>query len=249
MNRTRILILTLGIFLMIVSPAWKQQQEKRDIQAVLVKVVRDVTKKTPTTTGWQKALTADRLSDGYQVRTDDGSAAIVRFVDQSTIIVRAKSIVTITGKVRGKQILDRDVYTDRGNVQFTVKKQESEQFKFSSPVSVASIRGTTGAYGSADSTSDLTINEGLATFTNLFSNESKDVGSGQTGHIYGHNFDIHNSTPNEHNQGSSTSDLSTGQGTGGQTTGQQGQGNTKQLIIYGEDANGQQKKIIINIQQ
>ena len=249
MKQTRTFILALGILLLILSPAWRQQQEKRDIQAVVVKVVNGVTKKTGTTTGWQKAIAADRLASGYQVKTDDGSAAIVRFVDQSTIIVRAKSVVMITGKVRGKEILDRDVYTDRGNVQFTVKKQESEEFKFSSPVSVASIRGTTGAYQSGDSTSDLIINEGLATFTNLFSNQSKDVGTGQTGHIYGQNFDVHNSTPNEHNNGSSTSDLSTGQGTGGQTTGQQGQGTTKQLIIYGQDANGQLKKIVIDIQQ
>lgn len=258
MKHSKIIAFVLVASLLAMSPAWRAPQNKKDIQAILVKVVRDVTKNSSTTSGWQKAIPLDRLKSGYQVRTDAGSAAIIKFADETKIIVRQKSIVTITGKVQGKQILDRDVYTERGNLQFNVKKQEKEQFRFSSPISVASIRGTEGAFVSdVDSSGMLVITHGLATYTNLLTNESQDVGNGQTGHIRGRNFNVGNSTDNEKNLGSSGSNLVTGGGEGGGGgTGGGGTGGgvgdqqkTKELIIYGEDANGQQKKIIIKLQQ
>ncbi|MGB2867781.1 MAG: FecR domain-containing protein [Bacteroidota bacterium] len=263
MKHSKILAFILVASLLAMSPAWRAPQDKKDIQAILVKVVRDVTKNASTTSGWQKAIPLDRLKSGYQVRTDAGSAAIIKFADETKIIVRQKSIVTITGKVQGKQILDRDVYTEKGNLQFNVKKQEKEQFRFSSPISVASIRGTEGAFVSdVDSSGMLVITEGLATYTNLLTNQSQDVGHGQTGRIQGKNFNVGNSSEDEKNLGSSNSNLTTGSGggtsgsgTGGGTTGGgtgggvSDQQKTKELIIYGEDVNGQQKKIIIKIQQ
>lgn len=179
MNRRLMFAVVLVLSVLVTSPAWRLPQDKRDIQAVMIKVVRDVKKST--TQGWQEAIPGDRLRSGQQVRTDDKSVALIRFADESKLIVREKSIVEIKGTVQGKQILDRNVHMTRGKIAFNVNKGEQEQFRFSSPISVASIRGTDGAFASLDSLDILIILRGLATLTNLVSNQSQDVGSNQTG--------------------------------------------------------------------
>lgn len=250
MNRYRLMaVILVGIVLLGANVGWRAPQDKRDIQAVLLKVVRDVTKKTPAT-GWQKAIPADRLRSGYQVRTQEGSLAMIMFADQTRLVVRQKSIVEIRGNVEGKQILDRNVHIDRGNIQFNVKKQESEQFRFTSPISVASIRGTDGAFiAGEDSVDILIILEGLATLTNLISNQSQDVGTGQTGQSDGQgNLNVRQSTPDEQTQASESSDEGQGQ------QGQQGQQQTQQKVkktlrIPGEDKDGNRKTIIIEWEQ
>jgi hypothetical protein len=174
-------VLLVALLLLTLNLGWRPPQEKKDITAYVVKVVRDVKKKGPTA-GWQAAVPLDRLRSGYQIRTEESSLAMIKFADETKLIVRPKSLVDIKGQVSGKQILDRTVYTERGNIQFNVVKQQREQFRFSSPVSVASIRGTEGAFvAGADSTDMLIINTGLATLTNLRSNRSQDVGAGETG--------------------------------------------------------------------
>jgi FecR protein. len=121
------------------------------------------------------------LKSGYEVKTDKGSLAMILFADQSKLILREKSIVTIKGEVKGKEILSRSVHMDRGNIIFDVKKAETEQFRFSSPISVASIRGTLGGYVSGGSADSLTIVDGLAEFTNSISGKKGSIGAGQTG--------------------------------------------------------------------
>ena len=106
---------------------------------------------------------------------------MILFADQSKLILREKSIVTIKGEVKGKEILSRSVHMDRGNIIFDVKKAETEQFRFSSPISVASIRGTLGGYVSGGNADSLTIANGLAEFTNSISGKKGSVGTGQTG--------------------------------------------------------------------
>lgn len=207
MRQSHIVVAVAGLILLTLNVGWRTPQDKRDIQAVLVKVVRDVNRKAPTT-GWQKAVPLDRLRSGYQVRTQEGSLAMIMFADQSRLVVRQKSIVEIKGQVQGRQILDRNVYLEKGNVQFNVKKQESEQFRFSSPISVASIRGTDGAFiAGEDSVDFLIILEGLATLTNLISNQSQDVGTGQTGQSDGEGaLNVRQSSTQEQQQGGSAGD-------------------------------------------
>lgn len=69
----------------------------------------------------------------------------------------------------------------KGNIGFDVKKQEKEAFRFSSPISVASIRGTNGFFEAGDNQDLLGIQKGLATLTNIVVNQSQDVGNNQTG--------------------------------------------------------------------
>ncbi len=242
----RIALLTaIAALILLLNVGWQNPQDKKDIAAYIVKVVRDV-KKRSTTTGWQAAVPLDRLKSGYQVRTEESSLAMIKFADNSKLIVRQKSIVDIKGEVRGKQILDRNVYSERGNIQFNVVKQEREQFRFSSPVSVASIRGTEGAFiAGADSLDNLIIIHGLATLTNLLSNQSQDVGNGQTGTSDGHgNVGLHNSTSDEQNQGTDDPNSPYNQGLQGDQQGDQGK-TKRTLRIPGEDKDGNSKTIIL----
>jgi len=175
----KIVIICVLVLLGVLSLGQKTQQDKKDISAYIVKVIRDVNMKSPTT-GWQKAIPLSKLKSGYEVQTDKGSLAMILFTDQSKLILREKSIVTIKGEVQGKEILSRIVHMDRGNMIFNVKKAETEQFRFSSPISVASIRGTEGGYNTGGNADYFTISHGLAEFTNSISGRSANVGTGNT---------------------------------------------------------------------
>jgi hypothetical protein len=234
MNRRLMFAAVLVLSVLITSPAWRLPQDKRDIQAIMIKVVRDVKKST--TQGWQEAIPGDRLRSGQQVRTDDKSIALIRFTDESKLIVREKSIVEIKGTVAGKQILDRSVHMTRGKLAFNVKKAEQEQFRFSSPISVASIRGTEGSFATLDSLDILIILRGLASLTNLISNQSQDVGSGQTG-ITGSDGSVNVRPSTQGETSDATYDESQTQGESGKVR--------KVLRIPGEDKDGNPKTIIV----
>jgi FecR protein len=186
-----IFIFSVLLLLIVLSLGQKGQQDKKDISAYIVKVIRDVNMKSPAT-GWQKAVPLSTLKSGYEVQTDKNSLAMILFADQSKLILREKTNVTIKGEVQGKEILSRSVHMDRGNMIFNVKKAETEQFRFSSPISVASIRGTQGGYVSGGRADSLTIAEGLADFTNSMSGKTGHVGTGHTGVADSSgNFNIH----------------------------------------------------------
>jgi len=176
----KIIVICVIILLGVLSLGQVRKKDKKDISAYIVKVIRDVNMKSPTK-GWQKAVPLSTLKSGYEVKTEKGSLAMISFADQSKLILREKSIVTIKGEVKGKQILSRSVHMDHGDMLFNVKKAESEQFRFSSPISVASIRGTLGGYVSGGAVDSLTIAEGLADFLNSVSGKKGTVGAGQTG--------------------------------------------------------------------
>lgn len=245
MKRKHILLVIVVLSALIVSPAWRQQQDKKDIAAYLIKVVKDVTKKSPTS-GWQQAVPMDVLKGGQLVRTDEKSLALIKFADETKLLVREKTEVEIKGQIQGKQILDRNVHTTRGNVSFDVKKQEKEAFRFSSPISVASIRGTTGNYlrQEEQNVDMLGIGQGLATLTNSLSNQSVDVSSNQTGITDGQgNLSVRTSTPQEASL--NTTDVppllpeATTPGT------ETSQKKTHELRFSAEDRSGNKKTIVI----
>jgi hypothetical protein len=110
---------------------------------------------------------------------------MIKFADESKVSVREKSIITIQGEVSGNKILNRDVYIERGRAVFDIKKQQTEQFRFTSPISVASIRGTEGGTGfdPGTITSDLTLITGIADFSSTRTDCKFVVRAGQTGLI------------------------------------------------------------------
>ncbi|HLF19749.1 MAG TPA: FecR family protein [Bacteroidota bacterium] len=245
MKRKSVLLGIVVLSALVISPAWRQQQDKKDIAAYVIKVVKDVKKKAGgSTTGWQQAIPLDQLKSGHLIQTETGSFALIKFSDETKLLVREKSEVEIKGQVQGKQVLDRDVHTTRGNVGFDVKKQEKESFRFSSPLSVASIRGTTGSYTRLDqiNTDQLTIGNGLATFTNLLSNQSVDVGSHQTGITDDKGtLNVRTSTNQEHSQ--TTTSVPGHDETPATDT--QNQKKQHELRFTAEDKSGNRKTVVI----
>lgn len=185
MKRSLSLVLIVIVAALLAAPAWNFQ-DKKPIAAYIIKVVRDVERRSSSTTGWSKALLASELKAGYEVRTQEKSFAMIKFADESKVAVREKSIITIQGDVdqHGK-ILNRDVYIERGRTSFEIKKQETEQFRFTSPISVASIRGTEGGTGFDPSSgfADITIITGVAEFSSSRTGCKVDVHAGQTGRV------------------------------------------------------------------
>ena len=72
----KIFIISILVLLGVLSLGQKKQQDKKDISAYVVKVIRDVNMKSPTT-GWQKAVPLSKLKSGYEVKTEKGSLAMI----------------------------------------------------------------------------------------------------------------------------------------------------------------------------
>jgi hypothetical protein len=56
----KIIIMSVLVLLGVLSLGQKRQQDKKDISAYIVKVIRDVNMKSPAT-GWQKAVPLSRV--------------------------------------------------------------------------------------------------------------------------------------------------------------------------------------------
>jgi hypothetical protein len=184
MNRSFVLVVIVVVAALLAAPAWNFQ-DKKPIVAYILKVVNNVERQGGATSGWSKALNLSELKAGYQVRTLDKSFALIRFSDESKVAVREKSIITLQGELSGNKILRRELYIERGRTVFDVKKQPTEQFRFTSPISVASIRGTAGGagYDPVMSIADLTLITGVADFSGTGAGKSVNVRGGQTGII------------------------------------------------------------------
>ena len=182
MNRSFVLVVIVIIAALLAAPAWNFQ-DKKPIAAYIIKVVKDVERRAGATSGWSKAMLLSELKAGYEVRTQEKSYAMIKFADESKVAVREKSIITISGEVSGNKILNRDVFIERGRAIFNIKKQETEQVRFTSPISVASIRGTEGGTGfdPGTTTSDITLITGVAEFSSTRTQCKITVLAGQTG--------------------------------------------------------------------
>ena len=147
--------------------------------ALVSKVILDVTRKE-SGKDWQKAKRGETLASGDKVKTGDQSIAVIKFKDNSLVRVREKTELTVTGTMNGSAF-SKSVNIQRGVVGFNIKKQRAEEeFRFSSPTSVASIRGTGGALTIASSDT-LVVTEGLVRLTNNISSNFVDVAAGFTG--------------------------------------------------------------------
>ena len=154
-------------------------QKKQPI-ATIFKPIGNVTYKTGDK-DWAKAKPAIPLLSGDLVRTDENSFAIVKFLENSILRVQEKSEVTISGEITQKKEFSKNVYLERGSLGFQVKHRPNEKFEFSTPTSVASIRGTGGLLiAGSDSNDVLILGTGVVQFRNLLSNFIATVKAGQT---------------------------------------------------------------------
>jgi len=135
---------------------------------------------------WAKAAPSTPLMSGDQVRTGENSFVVIKFIENSILRLQEKSEITISGELTANKEFSKNVHLTRGEINFDVKKREGEKFEFSTPTSVASIRGTEGLLITGSDSSDvLILGAGLVVFTNTVSNQSVNVGAGQTAHSYG----------------------------------------------------------------
>jgi hypothetical protein len=147
---------------------------------LLSKIIADVSKMA-VGKAWLPAKKGDTLSSGDRVKTGAKSVAIIKFLDNSLVRVRELSEVVVTGSLKGSEF-SKSIDVRMGVIGFSVEKQRSgEEFRFTSPTSVASIRGTGGAFNSTAGGDTLIILEGTVHFTNNPSNRSLDVAAGFTG--------------------------------------------------------------------
>lgn len=148
--------------------------------ALLSKVILDVLRKE-SGKDWEKAVRGHTLASGDKVRTGAGALAIIKFKDNSLVRLRERSELTVTGTQSGNN-LSKSVEVQTGVVGFNVQKQRAgEEFRFTSPTSVASIRGTEGVITTAGAGDTLTVTEGLVRLLNRVTSRSVDVGAGFTG--------------------------------------------------------------------
>jgi hypothetical protein len=129
---------------------------------------------------WTKAVPATPLYSGDKVKTGDNSFVIIKFIENSILRIQEKSEITVHGDMTKNKEFSKNVYMERGSLGFTVQKRANEKFEFSTPTSVASIRGTEGLLVSGGDSADvLIISSGVVVFTNLISNQSVTVGANQ----------------------------------------------------------------------
>ena len=148
--------------------------------ATVCKVVLDVVRKEASG-DWQIARRGETLSSGDRVKTGEKSVTVIKFKDHSLVRVHERSLLTINETTKGS-VVSRSVNLETGGVGFKMEKQGSdEEFRFTSPISVASIRGTEGQFISGHDSDTLTVIEGVVLLTNSRSFESVEVRAGNTG--------------------------------------------------------------------
>lgn len=146
----------------------------------LSKVIADVEKKD-IASDWMKAKKGETLGTGDRVRTGEKSMAIIKLMDNSLVRIRELSEVTVTGSMQGANF-SKTIDIRTGVIGFSVQKQHpGEDFKFTSPTSVASIRGTGGSFNASAAGDTLTVVEGTVNLYNIRSKESLDIPAGFTG--------------------------------------------------------------------
>lgn len=148
--------------------------------ALVSNVVLDVTRKDAFKE-WQIAKRGDVLSSGDRVKTGRESFAVIKFRGHSLVRLRERSDLTLMGGAEGSlHTTSVDVHT--GAVGFSINKQRhDEAFRFTTPTSVASIRGTEGRFVSSPLSDTLTIIKGAVLLRNLLSSGYVEVRAGFTG--------------------------------------------------------------------
>lgn len=172
-------ILALSLFLFITVTT---AQKKKTI-ATVFKPVGSVEFKTPAKE-WSAAKPSTPLYGGDLVRTGENSFAVIKFLENSVLRVQEKSEVTINGEI-AKGEFSKNVFLQKGELGFNVKKRPNEKFEFTTPTSVASIRGTGGLLiAGMDSNDVLILGNGTVDFKNLISNFMMTVNGGQTAYSF-----------------------------------------------------------------
>jgi hypothetical protein len=145
--------------------------------ALITKVVREVSTKNEAS-DWDAAEKGDILKAGDRVKTGVQSLAILKFNDRSIVRVRENSEISMITEANGKGSV-KTIDGSNGAYGFDIQKQqENDRFRFTSPTSVASIRGTMGTWSSGGGNDTLVLPVGLVNLLNNISHREIDVPAG-----------------------------------------------------------------------
>jgi len=133
--------------------------------AVLTKAVNMVEAKVGSAS-WATAKVGLTMKTGDEVKTGMKSLAVVKFTDNSLLRVRENTSIKIYSEKKGTDV-NKNTHVEKGTVGFNVTKQNSsEEFKFTTPTMVASIRGTEGfVQVTEEGNSILAVTEGAVEVT------------------------------------------------------------------------------------
>jgi len=221
---------SLVVMIILAGSAFSAAAFAQSSVALVSRVVLDVTKKQADKE-WQKAARGETLTTGDRVKTGEKSLALIKFKDNSLVRVRERSELTVAGEMDGSAF-SKSVNVEKGVVGFNIRRQQpDEEFRFTSPTSVASIRGTGGQFSASGTSDTLIVVEGVVRLTNKFSSQYVDVQAGFTGisKVDG-TVETRPSSPEERQTAIESSRLSE-QDNRLEFEFQDGQGNRKQLRI------------------
>ena len=121
------------------------------------------------------------LNDKDKVMTSKDSFAAVMYLDDKSVIkVLSNSDLTIIGE-RSKKGISKSLDIGYGKITANIAKQKGNEFRISTPTSVASVKGTELAITSDPSSGDsFTLLDGLIEVTNSITGESMEVSQGET---------------------------------------------------------------------
>lgn len=228
MKKKNIVILS-ALFVFVASLAFEMVSTPSTVALFLV--IKNRVEKKQTDQSWKTAKKGEVIYGGDMVRTQKQSFTLIKFTDASTLRMGPDAEVQIFGKN-----LPETANVSGGDVGFKMQKRENNPFEFTTPTSVASIRGTQGLLVvQLDGTDFLTIIEGLVRFSNKFSHDTVDVGAGETGvSSRNGNISVHKSTQADLNRLSQFNNLF-------------GQSHELKMQFRGTD--GRMHEIIIKTQQ
>jgi FecR protein len=144
------------------------------------KVINDVSHFIETKNQSDKAIPGEIIFNGDNVSTGKRSFASIFFTDdKSVLIVRENSSLEIFGKKEGDNYA-KSTSLNKGELNFHITKRQDQDFIFTTPTALASIRGTTGIIKTFPNNSTLIyIDTGLVEVNALLGNkQSGNVGTG-----------------------------------------------------------------------
>ena len=179
-----IALIVIVIAALLTAPSWVSQN-KKPIAAHLTKVVKNVKYRASPTVGWSQASAMTELNPGCEVRIQEGSFALIKFMDESQFILRAKTCVRITGEVSDDKFENLGLFMEYGEIAFAMNTRDTGQLRIGSPISVALVQRAEGAitYDAVAGQASITIARGSAEFSSTLTGCKVMVQSGHPGVI------------------------------------------------------------------
>ncbi|NOX17740.1 MAG: FecR domain-containing protein [Chlorobi bacterium] len=157
-NKIFISFILLFSFLSFAGTVWTPKPESSI--AMISKIIKEVNYRSADVKNWEKAKLGTPLGNGDGVKTGKRSIAVVEFLDGSLLRVRPETEIEIFGEPKdGKQNKETEIKS--GVVQFDITQQKDEEFKFTTPTGLASIRGTSGFFKVNDDETILVVEKGI----------------------------------------------------------------------------------------